>query len=231
RLRQPGQQALRGRLRERVQARAHPLCLAGLRRGAAHQRRGARREGQARRPGRDAPRPARRALRVRARRLQVQRQPRPDPELLRAHRGQRRQGRAHQQVVQRPDPQGSRRRLRARLPDGEVNGVLVLEQALNGLQYGLMLFLLAAGLTIVFGVMDMINLAHGSLYMVGAFLAAWLAAKTGSFWLGVAGAVALTAAFGMVLEATLLRTLYARDHLSQVLATFALILILDDGVK
>jgi len=112
-----------------------------------------------------------------------------------------------------------------------VNGVLVLEQTLNGLQYGLMLFLLAAGLTIVFGVMDMINLAHGSLYMVGAFIAAWLAAKTGSFWLGVAGAVALTAAFGMVLEVTLLRTLYARDHLSQVLATFALILILNDGVK
>ena len=64
-------------------------------------------------------------------------------------------------------------------------GVLVLEQALNGLQFGLMLFLLAAGLTLVFGVMDMINLAHGSLYMVGAFLAAWLVALTGSFVLGV----------------------------------------------
>jgi branched-chain amino acid transport system permease protein len=94
-----------------------------------------------------------------------------------------------------------------------------------------MLFLLAAGLTIVFGVMDMINLAHGSLYMVGAFLAAWLTAKTGSFWLGVLGAVPLTALLGMALESTLLRTLYARDHLSQVLATFALILILNDGVK
>ena len=64
-------------------------------------------------------------------------------------------------------------------------GVLILEQALNGLQFGLMLFLLAAGLTLVFGVMDMINLAHGSLYMVGAFLAAWLVALTGSFVLGV----------------------------------------------
>src|SRR5256885_13012443 len=69
-----------------------------------------------------------------------------------------------------------------------MNTTLFIEQALNGLQYGLMLFLLAAGLTIVFGVMDMINLAHGSLYMVGAFIAAWLAARTGSFWLGMAGA-------------------------------------------
>jgi len=109
--------------------------------------------------------------------------------------------------------------------------VLVLEQALNGLQFGLMLFLLAAGLTLVFGVMDMINLAHGSLYMVGAFVAAWIAGRTGSFALGVAGGVVLTGLFGVVLEAGLLRTLYARDHLSQVLATFALILILNDGVK
>ena len=109
--------------------------------------------------------------------------------------------------------------------------LLIVEQLLNGLQFGLMLFLLAAGLTLVFGVMDMINLAHGSLYMVGAFLAAWLVAKTGSFVWGVLGAIGLTAAFGMLLETTLLRTLYARDHLSQVLATFALILILNDGVK
>ena len=112
-----------------------------------------------------------------------------------------------------------------------MSGVLLIEQALNGLQFGLMLFLLAAGLTLVFGVMDMINLAHGSLYMVGAFLAAWLVGLTGSFLLGVLGAVALTGLFGMALEAGLLRTLYARDHLSQVLATFALILILNDGVK
>jgi branched-chain amino acid transport system permease protein len=112
-----------------------------------------------------------------------------------------------------------------------MSAVLILEQALNGLQFGLMLFLLAAGLTLVFGVMDMINLAHGSLYMVGAFIAAWLTALTGSFVLGILGAIVLTALFGMVLEATLLRTLYARDHLSQVLATFALILILNEGVK
>ncbi|MDP3084097.1 MAG: branched-chain amino acid ABC transporter permease [Rubrivivax sp.] len=112
-----------------------------------------------------------------------------------------------------------------------MTGILVIEQLLNGLQFGLMLFLLAAGLTLVFGVMDMINLAHGSLYMVGAFLAAWLVGLTGSFVVGVSAAVLLTAAFGMVLEAGLLRTLYARDHLSQVLATYALILILNDGVK
>jgi branched-chain amino acid transport system permease protein len=109
--------------------------------------------------------------------------------------------------------------------------LLVIEQLLNGLQFGLMLFLLAAGLTLVFGVMDMINLAHGSLYMVGAFIAAWLVALTGSFVWGVLGAIALTALFGMLLEITLLRSLYTRDHLSQVLATFALILILNDGVK
>src|SRR5437764_11842635 len=100
-----------------------------------------------------------------------------------------------------------------------MNTTLFIEQALNGLQYGLMLFLLAAGLTIVFGVMDMINLAHGSLYMIGAFVAAWLAPLTGSFWLAVVGAVVLTALVAVLLEMSLLRTLYERDHLSQVLAT------------
>lgn len=112
-----------------------------------------------------------------------------------------------------------------------MSGLLIFEQALNGFQLGFMLFLLAAGLTLVFGVMDMINLAHGSLYMVGAFLAAWLTRASGSFLVGALGAVLLTALFGMLLETSLLRTLYARDHLSQVLATFALILILNDGVK
>jgi branched-chain amino acid transport system permease protein len=112
-----------------------------------------------------------------------------------------------------------------------MSGIFILEQALNGLQFGLMLFLLAAGLTLIFGVMDMINLAHGSLYMVGAFLSAWLASLTGSFAYGVLGGVLLTALFGAVLEIALLRSLYARDHLSQVLATFALILILNDGTK
>ena len=109
--------------------------------------------------------------------------------------------------------------------------VLILEQFLNGLQFGLMLFLLAAGLTLVFGIMDMINLAHGSLYMLGAFLAAALVQATGSFALGVLLAIPATAAIGMLLEVSVLRTLYTRDHLSQVLATFALILIFNEVVR
>ena len=112
-----------------------------------------------------------------------------------------------------------------------MTGILLLAQPLNGLQFGLMLFLLASGLTLVFGIMDMINLAHGALYMVGAFFAAWFVSLTGSFLAGVLLAVPATAAVGMALEASLLRTLYARDHLSQVLATFALILILNESVR
>lgn len=109
--------------------------------------------------------------------------------------------------------------------------ILITEQALNGLQFGLMLFLLAAGLTLVFGIMDMINLAHGSLYMVGAYLAAAVAQASGSFAVAVLAAVAGTAVVGMLLEVSLLRRLYSRDHLSQVLATFALILILNESVR
>ena len=112
-----------------------------------------------------------------------------------------------------------------------MSAILILEQGLNGLQFGLMLFLLAAGLTLVFGIMDMINLAHGSLYMLGAFVAAALVQATGSFALGVLLAVPVTALAGMVLEVLLLRKLYERDHLSQVLATFALILIFNEGVR
>ncbi len=112
-----------------------------------------------------------------------------------------------------------------------MSAILILEQSLNGLQFGLMLFLLAAGLTLVFGIMDMINLAHGSLYMIGAFLASTLVQASGSFVVGVLLAIAATALLGMLLEVTLLRTLYARDHLSQVLATFALILILNEVVR
>ena len=108
---------------------------------------------------------------------------------------------------------------------------LFLEQALNGLQFGLMLFLLAAGLTLVFGIMDCINLAHGSLYMAGAYLVAAVADATGSFWLGLAGGVAASAVLGLCLELTLFRRLYVRDHLSQVLATFALILIANEAVR
>ncbi len=108
---------------------------------------------------------------------------------------------------------------------------LILEQALNGFQFGLMLFLLAAGLTLVFGIMDMINLAHGSLYMVGAYLAAAAAAASGSFVVGVLAAVAGTAVVGALLEVAVLRRLYQRDHLAQVLATFALILIANEAVR
>ena len=109
--------------------------------------------------------------------------------------------------------------------------ILIAEQSLNGLQFGLMLFLLAAGLTLVFGIMDMINLAHGSLYMLGAFLAASLVQVTGSFLAGVLLAIPATAVLGMLLEVLVLRNLYQRDHLSQVLATFALILILNEAVR
>ncbi|MBM3393630.1 MAG: branched-chain amino acid ABC transporter permease [Betaproteobacteria bacterium] len=112
-----------------------------------------------------------------------------------------------------------------------MDAIFVIEQSLNGLQFGLMLFLLAAGLTLVFGIMDMINLAHGSLYMIGAYLAAALVSYTGSFALGIVGSLAGTALIGVLLEVTLLRTLYQRDHLSQVLATFALILILNEVVR
>ena len=108
---------------------------------------------------------------------------------------------------------------------------LVFEQLLNGLQFGLMLFLIAAGLTLVFGIMDVLNLAHGSLYMIGAYLAALLTQATGSFWLGLPLAVLATGAVGIVLELLLVRRLYQRDHLAQVLATFAVILIANDGVK
>lgn len=112
-----------------------------------------------------------------------------------------------------------------------MTGILLLEQALNGLQFGLMLFLLAAGLTLVFGIMDMINLAHGSLYMVGAYLIATIAAASGSFWIGLAGGVAATAVLGVLLELTVLRRLYERDHLSQVLGTFAILLMANEGVR
>ncbi|MCC0044909.1 MAG: branched-chain amino acid ABC transporter permease [Brucellaceae bacterium] len=108
---------------------------------------------------------------------------------------------------------------------------LFLEQLLNGLQFGVMLFLMAAGLTLIFGVMGLINLAHGSLYMVGAFACAVVAAWTGSFWLGLVASLAAAAAAGAIIELAVIRRLYARDHLDQVLATFALILILSEGTR
>jgi branched-chain amino acid transport system permease protein len=108
---------------------------------------------------------------------------------------------------------------------------LIAEQALNGLQFGLMLFLLAAGLTLVFGIMDLMNLAHGSLYMIGAYLMATLALATGSFWIALPLAILGTALVGLLLERVLFRHLYRRDHLAQVLATFAVILITNDLLK
>src|SRR5437870_10726288 len=108
--------------------------------------------------------------------------------------------------------------------------LLFLEQCLNGLQFGLLLFLLAAGLTLVFGIMDLVNLAHGSLYMVGAYFATTFYAWTGSFVLAVLLALGATLVVGVALEVVALRTLYERDHLDQVLATFGLILFFNELV-
>ena len=109
--------------------------------------------------------------------------------------------------------------------------VLIAEQILNGLQFGIMLFLMSAGLTLIFGVMGLINLAHGSLYMIGAFIAAAVASATGSFILALAAALSAAALAGAIVEMTIIRKLYNRDHLDQVLATFALILIFSEGTR
>ncbi|MDB5412757.1 MAG: transporter permease [Rubritepida sp.] len=112
-----------------------------------------------------------------------------------------------------------------------MNTTLLFVQALNGLQFGILLFLVAAGLTLVFGVMDFINLAHGVQYMLGAYLGAFFAAMTGSFWLGLLLTLPAALGFGLLLEFLVFRHLYERDHLSQVLATFGVILFLNQGVK
>ena len=109
--------------------------------------------------------------------------------------------------------------------------MLVLEQCLNGLEFGLLLFLLAAGLTLVFGIMDLVNLAHGSLYMMGAYFAATFAAWTGSFLLAGLLALGATLLLGMALEVVALRGLYGRDHLDHVLGTFGLILFFNELVR
>ncbi len=109
--------------------------------------------------------------------------------------------------------------------------ILIFEQVLNGLQFGIMLFLMAAGLTLIFGVMGLINLAHGSLYMVGAFAAAWVAGATGSFVFALIAALAAAAAAGALVEIVVIRRLYRAAHLDQVLATFALILIFSEGTR
>ncbi|MEM7042846.1 MAG: branched-chain amino acid ABC transporter permease [Pseudomonadota bacterium] len=108
---------------------------------------------------------------------------------------------------------------------------LLVIQALNGLQFGILLFLVAAGLTLVFGVMDFINLAHGVQYMIGAYLAVTFTQVTDSFLAGLLLALPAAFAFGLVLEFLIFRHLYDRDHLDQVLATFGVILILHEGVR
>ena len=112
-----------------------------------------------------------------------------------------------------------------------MDGALLVEQLLNGVQFGVMLFLMAAGLTLIFGVMGLINLAHGSFYMVGAFACAAVAAATGSFWLGLAASLVAAAAAGAIVEVTVIRRLYDRGHLDQVLATYALILVFSEGAR
>ena len=108
---------------------------------------------------------------------------------------------------------------------------LLIEQILNGVQFGILLFLLAAGLTLTFGIMDLVNLAHGSMYMLGAFIGATIFLWTGSFVITLLLAVPIVAGIGIVTEATTLRTLYQRHHLDQVLATFGLILFFNELVQ
>jgi branched-chain amino acid transport system permease protein len=104
-----------------------------------------------------------------------------------------------------------------------------LAQILNGLQYGLLLFLISSGLTLIFGVMGVINLAHGSLFMIGAYLAYVVAGTTGSFWLALPAAIAGGVLFGAVLERCLFQRFRHREHLDQVLLTFALILLFEEA--
>ena len=108
---------------------------------------------------------------------------------------------------------------------------LFLIQALNGLQLGLLLFLLAAGLTLVFGIMNFVNLAHGSLYMMGAYIAAAVFNASDSFVLAGVVAVPATMLLGMIVERVALSRLYQRDHLDQVMATFGLILFFNELVR
>jgi len=109
--------------------------------------------------------------------------------------------------------------------------VLLTEQFLNGFQLGIILFLMAAGLTLVFGIMDLVNLAHGSMFMIGAFVGGTIAVATGSFIVGVVLMIPAMLIIGMVVEMTTLRTLYPRDHLDHVLATFGLILFFNEATR
>jgi branched-chain amino acid transport system permease protein len=108
--------------------------------------------------------------------------------------------------------------------------VLILVQILNGVQFGVMLFLISAGLTLVLGIMSLVNMAHGSLFMIGAYAAATVAAHTGSFFAAIAAAVVAATAAGFFME-SIFRTLYGKPHLNQLLATFGLVLIFNDVVS
>ncbi|GAA5235356.1 branched-chain amino acid ABC transporter permease [Verticiella sediminum] len=108
--------------------------------------------------------------------------------------------------------------------------MLLVEQLLNGLQYSALLFLLASGLTLIFGIMGVVNLAHGSFYMVGAFAAAWATMNTGSLAFGALAAIVAAAAYGLVIERTIIRRLYRRSHLDQVLATLAIVFFTNELV-
>lgn len=109
--------------------------------------------------------------------------------------------------------------------------MLFLEQLLNGVQLGMMLFLMAAGLTLVFGIMHLINLAHGSLYMVGAYVTATVTFASGSFFIGLLAGCLAAALTGIAIEVLAMRHLYHRDHLDQVLATFGIILTANEATK
>jgi branched-chain amino acid transport system permease protein len=109
--------------------------------------------------------------------------------------------------------------------------LLVLEQILNGLQLGVTLFLMSAGLTLTFGIMQVINLAHGSFYMVGAYVAATVTIRTGSFLLGLVTALLAAALAGMAVEVLILRRLYKKEHVEQVLATFGLIMFFNEMTR
>jgi branched-subunit amino acid ABC-type transport system permease component len=107
----------------------------------------------------------------------------------------------------------------------------ILSHLLNGLAYSLLLFLLAAGLSLIFGMMDVINLAHGSFFMIGGLIGIDLVGALGNFWLALLITVIIVAALGLVVELSLLRPLYARGHLDQILMTFGLLLIIEDGAE
>jgi branched-chain amino acid transport system permease protein len=109
--------------------------------------------------------------------------------------------------------------------------MLIVEQMLNGLQLGMMLFLIAAGLTLVFVIMNLVNLPHAALYMIGAYVWASTMTTTESFLLAVTAALTAATAVGVAIELTVFRELYRRDHLDQVLATFGLIIFFNEAVR